>query len=115
MDYLLRWEGLQEHGCVDNLCVFPYNLLSGLSLWTSVAKALKDPHTAARHMIVETEHPHFDTIQQPASSVRVGDAPVTFRRAPRRNKDAFYVLTELLDYAPERVEALRVPGAFGIA
>jgi hypothetical protein len=21
MDYLLRWEGLQEHGYVDNLCV----------------------------------------------------------------------------------------------
>jgi len=80
-----------------------------------VAKALKDPHTAARHKSVETEHLHFGTIQQPFSPGRVGDASVTYRRAPRRNKGTFYVLTELLDYAPERVEALRVSGAFGIA
>ena len=81
----------------------------------SVAEALNDPHTAARQMVVETEHPRFGTIQQPASPVRVGDAPVTYRRAPRRNEDAPYVLTELLSYPPARVEELRAAGAFGAA
>ncbi|MEV0134498.1 CoA transferase [Dactylosporangium sp. NPDC050688] len=78
-----------------------------------VAAALADPHTAARGMLVETEHPRFGTIRQPASPVRVGGEPVEHRRAPRRNEDAAYVLHDVLGYDDTRVAALTAAGAFG--
>ncbi|GAA3228247.1 CaiB/BaiF CoA transferase family protein [Dactylosporangium siamense] len=78
-----------------------------------VAAALADPHTAARGMVVETDHPVFGTIRQPASPVRVGDEPVPHRRAPRRNEDAVYVLHEILGYDSTRVGDLTAAGAFG--
>jgi crotonobetainyl-CoA:carnitine CoA-transferase CaiB-like acyl-CoA transferase len=79
-----------------------------------VAAALRDPHTLARGLVVETEHPRYGTVRQVASPVRVGDQPPAYRRAPRRGEDLSYV-SELLDYAPDRVAALRAAGAFGAA
>ena len=38
-----------------------------------VAAALREEHTVARGLIVETEHPRFGTVRQLASPVRVGD------------------------------------------
>lgn len=50
-----------------------------------VAAALRDPHTLARDMVVETEHPRYGTVRQVASPVRVGDERPEYRRAaPRR-------------------------------
>jgi len=69
----------------------------------SVREALGDPHTLARGMVVETEHPRFGTIRQVRSPVRVGDGDVEYRRAPRRGEDAAYVLGELLGYDEERI------------
>ncbi|BBH71480.1 CoA transferase [Actinoplanes sp. OR16] len=77
-----------------------------------VAAALRDPHTLARGLVVETEHPRYGTVKQVASPVRVGDDPPAYRRAPRRGEDLSYV-SELLDYSPRRVEELRAAGAFG--
>lgn len=79
----------------------------------SVSQALADPHTQARGMIVETDHPRFGRVRQPGSPVRVGDDPVPHRRAPLRNEDAGYVLGELLGYDDARIAALRNAGAFG--
>jgi crotonobetainyl-CoA:carnitine CoA-transferase CaiB-like acyl-CoA transferase len=69
----------------------------------SVSEALADEHTIARGMIVETEHPEFGTIRQVRSPVRVGVEKAEYRRAPQRNEDAGYVLTELLGYDSARV------------
>ncbi|SNY66764.1 CaiB/BaiF CoA transferase family protein [Paractinoplanes atraurantiacus] len=77
-----------------------------------VAAALRDPHTAAREMVVETEHPHYGTVRQVASPVRVGDAPVSYRRAPRRGEDLSHV-AGLLGYDEGRLSELRAAGAFG--
>ncbi|WP_433825653.1 CaiB/BaiF CoA transferase family protein [Actinoplanes sp. CA-015351] len=77
-----------------------------------VAAALRDPHTLARGLVVETEHPRYGTVKQVASPVRVGDQPPAYRRAPRRGEDLGYV-SELLDYSPEQLEKLRSAGAFG--
>ncbi|MBB2944387.1 crotonobetainyl-CoA:carnitine CoA-transferase CaiB-like acyl-CoA transferase [Actinoplanes lutulentus] len=77
-----------------------------------VAAALRDPHTLARGLVVETEHPRYGTVKQVASPVRVGDQPPAYRRAPRRGEDLGYV-SELLDYSPEQLEKLRAAGAFG--
>ncbi len=38
-----------------------------------VAAALTEPHTIARDLLVETEHPRYGTVRQVASPVRVGD------------------------------------------
>jgi crotonobetainyl-CoA:carnitine CoA-transferase CaiB-like acyl-CoA transferase len=73
----------------------------------SVAEALRDPHTLARGMVVETEHPYFGTVRQVASPLRVGSGEPSYRRGPRRDEDAGYVYGELLGYDAERVERLR--------
>ncbi|MCW2860303.1 MAG: L-carnitine dehydratase/bile acid-inducible protein [Actinoallomurus sp.] len=72
----------------------------------SVAQALADPHTVARGMVVETEHPHFGTVRQVASPLRVGSPERRHRRGPRRDEDADYVLRELLGYGTSQVEQL---------
>lgn len=79
----------------------------------SVAQALADPQTAARGMIVDTEHPRFGRVRQPASPVRVGEPLRTHRRAPLRDEDHGYVMRELLGYDEVRVRELRAAGAFG--
>ncbi|MBB5873366.1 crotonobetainyl-CoA:carnitine CoA-transferase CaiB-like acyl-CoA transferase [Allocatelliglobosispora scoriae] len=78
-----------------------------------VAAALADPHTLARGMVVTTEHPRYGTVTQVASPVRVGPAPETYRRAPRRNEDFDYVTRDLLGYSPVHIAELRGAGAFG--
>jgi crotonobetainyl-CoA:carnitine CoA-transferase CaiB-like acyl-CoA transferase len=79
----------------------------------SVEQALNDPQTAARGMIVETDHPKFGRVRQPGSPVRVGDEPIPHRRAPLRNEDQDFVLRELIGYDAARIEELRAAGAFG--
>lgn len=84
----------------------------------SIAEALQEPQVAARHLIAETEHPEFGRIQQIASAVRVGSPTPTagnFRRAPRRNEDADYVLRSVLGYDDDEIEVLASKGAFGEA
>lgn len=79
----------------------------------TVAQALADPHTAARGMVVATDHPRYGQVRQVASPVRVGADPPTHRRAPRLGEDVSYVLHELLGYDDDTVARLRDAGAFG--
>lgn len=79
----------------------------------TVREALADPHTAAREMIVETEHPRFGALRQVRTAVRVGDERPETRRAPQRNEDADAVLAGLLGYTREQIAAYDVRGAFG--
>ena len=79
----------------------------------TIGQALAEPLTAARGMVVETEHPRFGRVQAPASPVRVGERSTHHRRAPARNEDAEQLLGDLLGYAPERIATLAQAGAFG--
>jgi crotonobetainyl-CoA:carnitine CoA-transferase CaiB-like acyl-CoA transferase len=80
----------------------------------SLADAMSEPHTSARGLIIETEHPRFGTVRSLASPVRVGDSSVLdYRRAPSRNEDADYVLYDLLGYETDIVSRLAMEGAFG--
>ncbi|WP_372734382.1 CaiB/BaiF CoA transferase family protein [Nocardioides sp.] len=78
-----------------------------------VSAALVEPHTAARDLVVETEHPRYGTVRQVASPVRVGDQAPAYRRAPQRNEDADHVLAGILGYDAEKVAGLTEDGAFG--
>ncbi len=77
----------------------------------SVSEALADEHTAARGMIVETEHPRFGTVRQVRSPVRVGTEAPEYRRAPARNEDAEYVFAQLLGYDAIRLGELKEMGS----
>ncbi|MEO9322182.1 CoA transferase [Nocardioides sp. C4-1] len=77
-----------------------------------VEQALAEPHTIARGLLVDTEHPRYGTVRQVASPVRFGaDAP-TYTRAPHRGEHLGDVLAEL-GYDDDRVAALTEAGAFG--
>lgn len=78
-----------------------------------VEAALTEPHTIARDLVVETEHPRYGTVRQVASPVRVGKELPTYRRAPLRNEDADRILGEMLGYDSAAVSDLQDRGAFG--
>jgi len=78
-----------------------------------VRAALADPQTAARGLVSEVAHPAFGTARWIASPVRVGDAEAEHRAAPGLGADTAAVLGEVLGYDRERVDALRLDGAFG--
>ncbi|MEU5882489.1 CoA transferase [Spirillospora sp. NPDC047279] len=78
-----------------------------------VEGALREEHTLARDLIVDTEHPRYGTVRNLASPVRVGAGRPSYRRAPLRNEDAGHVLRDVLGYGPERVGGLAAAGAFG--
>ena len=78
-----------------------------------VPAALREEHTLARNLIVETEHPRFGTVRQLASPVRVGSQAPEYRRAPQRNEHFDEVLRGIIGYDDERIERLRREGAFG--
>jgi crotonobetainyl-CoA:carnitine CoA-transferase CaiB-like acyl-CoA transferase len=79
----------------------------------SVAEALQDEQTAARGMVVETEHPRFGTVRQLRSPARVGSSEPVFRRAPLRGEHRDSVLRSTLGYDQTRIDELERGGAFG--
>lgn len=81
----------------------------------TVPEALADAQTAARGMIIDTEHPRFGTVHQMRSPVRVGSAEPDYVRAPRRDEHQDEVLHGVLGYDDVRIAALRSGGAFGPA
>lgn len=78
-----------------------------------VEGAFADPHTIARGLVVETEHPRFGTIRQPVTPARVGPPPPHHRRAPQLGEDRPYVLKDILGYDEATIAALASAGAFG--
>ncbi|MEI7944801.1 MAG: CoA transferase [Actinomycetes bacterium] len=78
-----------------------------------VAQAMLEPHTIARNLIFETEHPRYGTLKNLASPVKVGNEAVVHRRAPQRNENFDEVMGGLLNYSPEKIASLSDAGAFG--
>ena len=48
----------------------------------TVAQALDDPHTAARHMVETVEHPKIGALRMLGIPFKFGDTPASVRRAP---------------------------------
>jgi crotonobetainyl-CoA:carnitine CoA-transferase CaiB-like acyl-CoA transferase len=78
-----------------------------------VAGALKEEHTRARGLVVQTEHPRWGTVEQVASPVRVGNEPPAHRRAPQLNEDFKLVTGTILGLDADQVRGLTAEGAFG--
>jgi len=78
-----------------------------------VEQALREEHTAARGLVVETSHPRWGIVRQVASPARVGDEPPAYRRAPLRGEHLDEV-ADLLGYDSRRVGELAAAGAFGV-
>ncbi|MFI6962771.1 CaiB/BaiF CoA transferase family protein [Streptomyces sp. NPDC050255] len=80
----------------------------------TVPQALTDPHTQARGLVVESDHPRYGTVRSVASPVRVGERPPgKAPRAPQRGEHTDTVLRDLLGYDADRAAGLRAKGAFG--
>ena len=78
-----------------------------------VPAALKDPHTVARNLLVETQHPRYGKVRQVASPVRVGHETPDYRRAPQRNEHFEDVVENLLALDSDKIAELKAAGAFG--
>lgn len=79
----------------------------------TVPEALAEKHTAARDMVVATEHPRFGTVQQVASPVRAGEARAEHHRAPRLGEHTQSVLSDLLQLSSDQLREYVRDGAFG--
>jgi crotonobetainyl-CoA:carnitine CoA-transferase CaiB-like acyl-CoA transferase len=79
----------------------------------SVAEALRDEQTAARGMVVETQHPRFGDVRQLRSPVRVGSEEPEYRRAPMRDEHRDAIVRSMLGYDQTRIDELERGGAFG--
>jgi crotonobetainyl-CoA:carnitine CoA-transferase CaiB-like acyl-CoA transferase len=75
--------------------------------------ALADPQTAARDLVVETEHPRFGTVRQVGAIAKVGSERPAYRRAPLLGEDGDDVLRGLLGYDQATLDELAAAGAFG--
>jgi crotonobetainyl-CoA:carnitine CoA-transferase CaiB-like acyl-CoA transferase len=79
----------------------------------TVPEALAEEHTAARGLVVTTEHPRFGTVRQVTSAVRAGPPRAEHRRAPLMGEHTAEVLTELLGLEQREIDELGRTGAFG--
>ena len=76
----------------------------------NIEEVTRDPHLAARNMILHAEHPDFDGLIVPGSPLKsVGaaacDIPLT--RAPRLGENTDEVLASVLGYDSQRLSELR--------
>ncbi len=79
----------------------------------TVDEAFADPHTTARGLVLEADHPRYGTVRTIASPVRVGPMAARPVRAPRLGEHTDEVLVEVLGYDAQDVSRLREAGAFG--
>lgn len=76
------------------------------------AQALSDPQVLARNMVVETQFADGDTIRMPGNPVKfAGYTEAAPTPPPALGEHSHEVLTKVLGYPEDRVEALRKSGA----
>lgn len=74
----------------------------------SVKQAFDDPHTAARHMVEEVEHPSIGTLKVIGTPFKFSDTPTSVRRAPPLlGQSTDEILRGDLGLAAERIAELR--------
>jgi len=79
----------------------------------TIPEAMAEPHTVARNMIVEYDHPTLGMVRSINTPVKVGDEVPPAHRAPLRNEHAPAILQHLLGYDETKIAKLTDDGAFG--
>lgn len=78
-----------------------------------IEDALADEHVLARGMVVELEHPLAGLVRSLGNPIKLGNAPVTYRRpAPLLGQHTGEILTEL-GYTQDDLARLQREGAIG--
>ncbi len=76
----------------------------------NVEEVTRDPHLAARNMILHADHPDFHGLIVPGSPLKSavdGDADIPSTRAPRLGENTDEVLASALGYDSQRLSELR--------
>ncbi len=74
----------------------------------NVEEVTRDPHLAARNMILHAEHPEFDGLIVPGSPLKsAGDTDIPSTRSPRLSESTDEVLKSVLGYDNLRLSELR--------
>ncbi len=74
----------------------------------NVEEVTRDPHLAARNMILHADHPEFDGLIVPGSPLKsAGDTDIPSTRAPRLGESTDEVLSSVLGYDTLRLSELR--------
>jgi len=76
-------------------------------------EGLAEPHTAARGMVLDVEHPVWGGVRQVATAARAGEPRAAQVRAPRLGEHTDEVLAGLCGYDEQARQRLRMAGAFG--
>lgn len=79
----------------------------------TMQEGLAEPHTDARGIVLEVEHPVWGGVRQVATAARAGEPRAVHARAPRFGEHTDEVLTELCGYDEQERQDLRAAGAFG--
>jgi len=75
---------------------------------SNVEEVTRDPHLAARNMILHADHPEFDGLIVPGSPLKsAGDTDIPSTRAPRLGESTDEVLSTVLGYDSLRLSELR--------
>ena len=78
-------------------------------------RVLSDPQVLAREMIVEIDGPGKEKIKTIGNPIKMQKTPVTtFTRPPMLGEHSREILTGILGYSKEKIEALKKTGAVGI-
>lgn len=78
-----------------------------------VRQALTDPQTAARHLLVTTDHPRLGAVRSVNTAVRVGEPRTSHSPAPALGEHTADVVCGLLGYDQQAFGELAQAGAFG--
>ena len=82
----------------------------------TVDRALADPQVLAREMVVEIDGPAKDKIKVIGNPLKMEKTPAdTFTRPPHLGEHTREVLTNVLGYSKEKIDALKQKGAIRIA
>jgi len=71
----------------------------------TVAEALNDPQTLARHLVVETKHPTLDTVRSIANPIHFAAQPILYRLPPSLLGEHSAQILQELHYSGAEVDA----------
>jgi len=76
----------------------------------SVEEALRDPQVAEDELVLQMDHPELGTIRELASPIKIADAKIEHRLAPRLGEHTDQVLHEYAGASDDEIASWREDG-----